>query len=73
MTLERRDVAQNPQEASRPQLPGLDRSLSLGNRLHEFRSGEGLRVIRLEVEDRLNGYGEHLVQMKPWYSLTKTS
>jgi hypothetical protein len=46
-------------ESPRPELKGIDRALNEGNRLHGFRSGGGLRVIRLEQEGKLTGYGEH--------------
>lgn len=41
------------------ELKGLEKSLEEGCRLHGFRSGGGLRVIRLEHEGNLRGYGEH--------------
>lgn len=41
------------------QLTGLEKALEEGCRLHGFRSGGGLRVIRIEQEGRLRGYGEH--------------
>lgn len=46
-------------ERTKPELTGIDRALGEGNKLHGFRSGGGLRVIRLEQEGRLTGYGEH--------------
>ena len=39
--------------------PALDRALSEGAILHGFRSGGGLRVLRIERGDVLLGYGEH--------------
>jgi len=41
------------------ELKGLEKSLEEGCKLHGFRSGGGLRVIRLEQEGNLRGYGEH--------------
>ena len=42
------------------QLQGIETALQTGCRLHSFLSGGGLRVIRLETENRvLKGYGEH--------------
>jgi hypothetical protein len=37
----------------------IDEALKDGCRLHAFRSGGGLRVIRLEKGGKLKGYGEH--------------
>lgn len=37
----------------------IDRALRSGARLHAFRSGGGLRVVRLEKSGELVGYGEH--------------
>lgn len=37
----------------------IERALKTGGRLHAFRSGGGLRVVRIEKNDRLIGYGEH--------------
>jgi len=37
----------------------LTAALAGGARLHGFRSGGGLRVLRLERDDKLVGYGEH--------------
>lgn len=56
MTLER---CVSPREAPNPQLNGIDQALSQGCRLHGFRSGGGLRVVRLELNRKLTGYGEH--------------
>lgn len=58
MTLEAQNISRNPQEAAEP-LSGIELALNQGHRLHGFRSGGGLRVIRLELEGRLTGYGEH--------------
>jgi len=42
------------------ELKGIEKALKEGCKLHGFRSGGGLRVIRLEDEsDNLRGYGEH--------------
>lgn len=41
-----------------PPLPGIDQALKSGCRLHSFRSGGGLRVVRLEKGKELVGYGE---------------
>jgi len=41
------------------ELKGLEKALEEGCRLHGFRSGSGLRVIRIEKEGKLRGYGEH--------------
>lgn len=41
------------------ELRGLEESLEEGCELHGFRSGGGLRVIRLEKDGNLRGYGEH--------------
>lgn len=41
------------------ELKGLEKALREGCRLHGFSSGGGLRVIRLEQEGNLRGYGEH--------------
>lgn len=59
MTLETFTGERNPQEASRIEHPGIDQALERGNRLHGFLSGGGLRVIRLELDGELKGYGEH--------------
>ncbi len=40
-------------------LSGIEKALQEGCKLHGFRSGGGLRVIRLEQERKLRGYGEH--------------
>ncbi|MCR4280639.1 MAG: hypothetical protein NUV82_04440, partial [Candidatus Komeilibacteria bacterium] len=40
-------------------LPGLERALKEGGRLHAFRSGGGLRVVRIDRKDKCIGYGEH--------------
>lgn len=40
-------------------VPGIDAALAAGCRLHAFRSGGGLRVLRLELDGKLKGYGEH--------------
>jgi hypothetical protein len=40
-------------------LSGIDQALRAGCRLHTFRSGGGLRVVRLENKGKLKGYGEH--------------
>jgi hypothetical protein len=40
-------------------LTGIDQALKDGCRLHAFRSGGGLRVVRLEKDGKLKGYGEH--------------
>ncbi len=40
-------------------LEGIERALQEGCRLRGFRSGGGLRVIRIEKEDKCRGYGEH--------------
>lgn len=40
-------------------LAGIDKALKDGCRLHAFRSGGGLRVVRIEKGDKLMGYGEH--------------
>lgn len=37
----------------------LEDPLMEGGRLHAFRSGGGLRVVRLEYGQKLRGYGEH--------------
>ena len=50
---------QNPQETSRPRLNGIDQALKQGHKLHGFLSVRGLGVIRLELDSRLTGYGEH--------------
>lgn len=39
--------------------PRLASAFEIGCNLHAFRSGGGLRVIRLEKGDKLFGYGEH--------------
>ena len=41
------------------ELRGIEKALEGGCRLHAFRSGGGLRVVRLEKEGDLKGYGEH--------------
>jgi hypothetical protein len=38
---------------------GIQKSLEVGCRLHGFLSGGGLRVIRIEKDGKLRGYGEH--------------
>lgn len=43
----------------RMEIQGLDRALREGARMHVFRSGGGLRVVRLERDKVLVGYGEH--------------
>jgi hypothetical protein len=40
-------------------LSGIEKALQEGCKLHGFRSGGGLRVIRLEKANKLRGYGEH--------------
>lgn len=40
-------------------IEGIEKALREGCRLHAFRSGGGLRVIRLEKDGVLKGYGEH--------------
>lgn len=41
-------------------LPGLEQALRDGCKVHAFRSGGGLRVIRITTKDgQLKGYGEH--------------
>jgi len=40
-------------------LTGIERSLREGCRVHAFRSGGGLRVVRIERDGELKGYGEH--------------
>lgn len=40
-------------------VPGIKAALAAGCRLHAFRSGGGLRVLRLELDGDLKGYGEH--------------
>ncbi len=40
-------------------LSGIEEALKEGCHLHGFRSGGGLRVIRIEKNGELNGYGEH--------------
>jgi len=40
-------------------LNGIEVALRDGSKLHGFRSGGGLRVIRIEKNDKLLGYGEH--------------
>ncbi len=40
-------------------LNGISKALEEGCRLHAFRSGGGLRVVRLEKDGKLKGYGEH--------------
>ena len=41
-----------------PELNGIHRALQNGCRLHAFASGGGLRVIRIEKNGKLAGYGE---------------
>ncbi len=43
----------------RVSLPGIIKSLNEGCRIHGFRSGGGLRVVRIEINKELRGYGEH--------------
>lgn len=38
---------------------GIKKALSSGCKIHAFRSGGGLRVVRVEKNDKLLGYGEH--------------
>jgi len=38
---------------------GISKSLKEGCRIHAFRSGGGLRVVRIEKAGDLKGYGEH--------------
>lgn len=40
-------------------LTGIDEALRSGCKLHAFRSGGGLRVIRIQRNGVLKGYGEH--------------
>lgn len=40
-------------------VPGINAALDAGCRLHAFLSGGGLRVLRLELNGKLKGYGEH--------------
>jgi len=40
-------------------LKGIQKALEQRCNLHGFRSGGGLRVIRIEKEGKLRGYGEH--------------
>lgn len=40
-------------------LTGIEQALRDGCRLHAFRSGGGLRVVRLEKDGKLRAYGEH--------------
>lgn len=40
-------------------LDGLHRAMRSGSRIHAFLSGGGLRVVRLEGPEGLQGYGEH--------------
>ncbi len=40
-------------------LTGIETALRAGGRLHGFRSGGGLRVISIQEQDKLRGYGEH--------------
>ena len=45
---------------TRKQLSGIDKALNEGLELRAFRSGGGLRVIRIEDKnENLKGYGEH--------------
>lgn len=37
----------------------LENALRKGNIIHAFRSGSGLRVVRVEKSEKLTGYGEH--------------
>lgn len=41
------------------ELTGIEQALRYGCRLHAFRSGAGLRVVRIEKDGDLVGYGEH--------------
>lgn len=41
------------------ELHGIEQALKGGCRLHAFRSGGGLRVVRIEEAGTLKGYGEH--------------
>lgn len=41
------------------ELAGIDQLLKDGCRLHAFCSGGGLRVVRIEKDSKLKGYGEH--------------
>jgi len=41
------------------ELTGIEKALREGCRLHGFRSGGGLRVVRIEQNEELRGYGEH--------------
>lgn len=40
-------------------LTGIEKALQEGNRIHGFLSGGGLRVVRIELDGVLKGYGEH--------------
>ena len=40
-------------------LIGINKALKEGGRLHAFLSGSGLRVVRIEKNGKLKGYGEH--------------
>ncbi len=40
-------------------LKGIEKALNKGCKIHAFRSGGGLRVVRIEKDDVLKGYGEH--------------
>ncbi len=42
-----------------PELAGVHQALREGCRMHAFSSGGGLRVVRLELNKELKGYGEH--------------
>jgi hypothetical protein len=39
--------------------PAVEACIRSGGRIHAFRSGGGLRVLRLEQDERLKAYGEH--------------
>lgn len=41
------------------ELLGIKNALKEGCRIHAFRSGGGLRVVRIEKDGKLLGYGEH--------------
>jgi len=41
------------------ELFGIEQALAQGCRMHAFMSGGGLRVVRIEKDDVLVGYGEH--------------
>ncbi len=40
-------------------LSHIEKALKKGSKMHGFRSGGGLRVIRIEGNGKLKGYGEH--------------